>query len=310
MNMEMNPKVKRWIIVIGAVALLSASAIAGYIYRDQIKDLFGKSTNPEQKIIWPKSDNRSKDLKADQIIYWTNYYRAQNGLKALTTNTTLAKAAQGKVDDMFKNQYFEHVSPAGVTPSELVSSFGYSYKVTGENLALGDFVNEKELVDAWMSSPGHRANILNKDYTEIGVASGLGKYQDRELTWLSVQEFGKPLPNCNKPNESTLNSINSKKAELESLNKQIASLSQNASSLMDRGNAKIAQGNEIYNSTHDSAQAQPYWDEGASLQNQAKAASAQAQTLQSQASSLSSELNSISSQYNSQVDIYNACMEK
>lgn len=130
------------------------------------------------------------------VIKYTNTAREQNGgLLALAENTTLDRDAQMKLSDMFAKQYFEHVSPTGVGPAELAKAVGYSYVIVGENLALGDFAGDFGVVTAWMNSPGHRANILNTHYQEIGVAVGKGMYEGRE-TWIAVQSFGMPLSSC------------------------------------------------------------------------------------------------------------------
>ena len=131
-----------------------------------------------------------------KIISETNLQRQENGdLPALKENTDLDETASAKAADIFKNQYFEHVSPSGVDPGKLVESYGYDYIVEGENLILGNFSSEKEVVADWMASPGHRANILNNRYTEIGVAIVKGTYKGEE-SWVGVQEFGLPLSTC------------------------------------------------------------------------------------------------------------------
>jgi len=275
------------------VGLLGFGAYYLYHHKSVLSNI---NSNLPGTLFGPKSAQKATELSADKIIYWTNYYREQNGLKDLTKNDLLTAAAQKKVDDMFLKQYFEHVSPTGVAPSDLVKSVGYKYQVTGENLALGDFKDEKDLVDAWMNSPGHRANILNKDYTEIGVASELNKYQDWGTTWMSVQEFGKPASNCSSPDTSLESDINSKNAEYDSLIKQINDLNSQA-------NSDIQKGNDIYQSTHDSSQAQPYWDKG----NQERA---QAQELETQANNLQSEIKTETDNYNAQVSNYNACIKQ
>ncbi len=114
---------------------------------------------------------------------------------ALSKNAKLTSAATAKANDLFEKQYFEHVSPTGESAADLVIAEGYNYRIVGENLALGDFKSEKELVDAWMASEGHRENILKKDYQEIGVASKLSKFEGR-ITWVSVQIFGTRAPEC------------------------------------------------------------------------------------------------------------------
>lgn len=138
----------------------------------------------------------NSSLTVSGVIEYTNVERAQNGgLGSLAENSTLNRVAQMKVDDMFAKQYFEHVSPSGVGQADLAQTAGYAYVIVGENLALGDFDGDQGVVTAWMNSPGHRANILNPHYKEIGVAVGKGMYDGRE-TWLAVQSFGMPLSAC------------------------------------------------------------------------------------------------------------------
>lgn len=138
----------------------------------------------------------SSDLTIAGVILDTNNARAENGgLPALTENALLDQDAHMKLNDMFAKQYFEHVSPTGVGPADLAKAVGYGYVVVGENLALGDFGSDQGVVTAWMNSPGHRANILNVHYQEIGVAVGKGMYEGHD-TWLAVQSFGMPLSAC------------------------------------------------------------------------------------------------------------------
>lgn len=217
----MQEKKKNYLLwIVFMVVLLCGSLFFSYYFIKNLENPIDNKSIAEM-LFGPFKETRAKELSPDKVIYWTNYYRKENGLSELTRNSLLTLAAQEKTYDMIEKQYFEHVSPDGIKPADLVAKTGYSYKTTGENLALGDFLDEKELVDAWMNSPGHRANILNSEFTEIGVASGLGKYQDRAQTWFAVQEFGKPLPNCSKPSETTKSEIDAKKAELESINNQI-----------------------------------------------------------------------------------------
>ena len=160
-------------------------------------------------------------LLQSKIITETNLQRQQNGdLPALTENARLDEAASAKANDMFLNQYFEHVSPTGIDPGKLVQSYGYDYIVAGENLILGNFSSEKEVVQDWMNSPGHRANILNNRYTEIGVAVIKGTYKG-ETVWIGVQEFGFPLATCSQPNAGLKDQIDSGKIQLDSLSSQI-----------------------------------------------------------------------------------------
>lgn len=148
---------------------------------------------PKLSII-PKQKNGTLDISA--IIIATNDARKENGnLVPLLENPMLDASAKMKLDDMFKKQYFAHVSPDGTKLSDLSKTVGYDYILIGENLALGDFTSSQDVVDAWMASPGHRANILNIGYHEIGIAVEKGIYEGKE-TWIAVQHFGLPLSVC------------------------------------------------------------------------------------------------------------------
>src|SRR4051812_46532866 len=102
---------------------------------------------------------------------------------------------------MISKRYFSHQFPTGAGPPEVVSASGYDFITVGENLALGVFKNEQDLIDAWMASPGHKENILNKEWREIGVAVVIGKYEGVE-EYFAVQEFGTPASVCPKPSAS------------------------------------------------------------------------------------------------------------
>lgn len=159
------------------------------------------------KVIRGVEVKNNTELLKNKIIDLTNQNRKENGnLDMLVENLKLDQSAEIKLKDMFDKQYFEHVSPSEVSVSDLGNQVSYEYITIGENLAMGDFASEKELVDAWMASPGHRANILNKKYTEIGVAIGRGKYGGNDI-WMSVQHFGKPKSACPSTDESLKSQI-------------------------------------------------------------------------------------------------------
>lgn len=152
---------------------------------------------PLKTVVNPtQTTSTSLQLTIQGVIDETNVARRDNGgLPPLARNETLDRIARTKLDDMFARQYFEHISPQGIGPSDLAKSAGYGYILIGENLALGNFKDDKDLVLAWMNSPGHRANILNSRYQEIGVAVLEGTYEGRK-TWIGVQSFGKPRSSC------------------------------------------------------------------------------------------------------------------
>lgn len=126
------------------------------------------------------------------VIALTNEERVDRNLPTLTRNAQLDEAAQMKAQDMAAKGYYAHVSPEGLTPMHWVEKAGYKYLIIGENLV----VNRKDaeqVVDAFMGSPGHRANILRTDFTEIGVGVANGTYKGKDATF-TVQIFAAPYP--------------------------------------------------------------------------------------------------------------------
>ena len=102
-----------------------------------------------------------------EVASLSNQYRANAGLAALTLNSQLTSSAQAKANDMANNSYFAHDSPAGLSPWYFFDAAGYSYSTAGENLALTN-QSASSVVDGWYNSPGHRANMLNTSFTEVG----------------------------------------------------------------------------------------------------------------------------------------------
>lgn len=130
------------------------------------------------------NSNTTVSNYANQVLTLVNAERSKAGLKPLTLNSTLTKSAQAKSQDMHDKKYFDHNSPTYGTPFQMMSKFGYKYSYAGENIAMGQ-KTPKEVMDAWMNSTGHRANILNSNYTEIGIG-----YVADGSYW--TQQFGKP----------------------------------------------------------------------------------------------------------------------
>ena len=153
-------------------------------------------------------------LTSKGVIHWANQQRKIDGLPPLSENAQLNAAASAKVADMFGGQYFAHVSPEGKDAAFLVEKAGYEFIAVGENLALGNFENDEILVEAWMNSPGHRANILGKSFLEIGVAVGKGKFEGEDM-WLAVQEFARPLSICPQPDQNLKSGIELSEKKLE-----------------------------------------------------------------------------------------------
>lgn len=146
----------------------------------------------------------SSAITQENIFSLTNDSRQEAGVPALRYNETLARAAQAKANDMLEKGYFAHTSPEGKSPWEFIKGAGYSYITAGENLAWGFPKDCAECVEeAWMNSPGHKANIVNKHFEEIGIGIVQGTYEGYNSTFV-VQMFGTPLaPNIAVKNEPT-----------------------------------------------------------------------------------------------------------
>lgn len=124
--------------------------------------------------------------EAKEILRLVNEQRSRNGLAALTLSDRLCELATLKAEDMAANNYFDHTSPTYGTPFDMLKQFGVPYRSAGENIAAGQRTPE-EVMNAWMNSAGHRANILNAGYTELGVGVAMGQ---RGVYW--VQLFRAP----------------------------------------------------------------------------------------------------------------------
>lgn len=127
-------------------------------------------------------------FSAGEIIALTNAERQKAGLETLVENEKLTTAAISKANDMFEGDYWAHYSPTGKSPWVFITGAGYKYIYAGENLAR-DFDEAKSVVSAWMRSPTHRANLLDSNFKEIGVAVSDGKIGGRDGI-LVVQMFG------------------------------------------------------------------------------------------------------------------------
>lgn len=278
----MNSRRKKILIILAVIIVF----IAGLFAADHYFHFFSKLINLVKKdvnnsdVLRKLEQNPNAHLTQEGVINETNIRREQNNLQALSENDKLDEAATEKMNDLFDKQYFAHVSPTGQDPAYWVNKVGYSYIIIGENLALGDFDNDKALVDAWMASPGHRANILNKKFTEIGVAVGKRNYQGRE-TWIAVQEFGEPSSNCPQPDSSLKAQIDSANLELSSMETQINSLKSQINSTNSRSNR------EAYNQKVN-----------------------EYNSLVAQYDNLSGDTKNLVNQYNGQVKALNQCIDK
>jgi uncharacterized YkwD family protein len=127
------------------------------------------STPPVDEEETPGENGNIDNLSfEEQVAVLVNEQRAANGLAPLTLNAALSNAARAKSQDMHDNKYFSHTSPTYGSPFEMLTAFGISYRSAGENIAMG-YSTPEAVMSAWMNSEGHRKNILNPSYTQIGV---------------------------------------------------------------------------------------------------------------------------------------------
>lgn len=122
---------------------------------------------PGQVLTIPTTDSSVLSYEKE-VIRLVNEIRVQNGLRELTYNWELSRVARYKSQDMKDNRYFSHTSPVYGTPFQMMKDFGITYRSAGENIARG-YRSPQAVVNGWMNSPGHRANILNASFTQIGV---------------------------------------------------------------------------------------------------------------------------------------------
>ena len=122
----------------------------------------------EQKQEQPEQTNNELNQFEQQVVQLTNEERSKHGLQPLQIDTEVSKVAREKSRDMAANNYFAHNSPTYGSPFDMMKQFGVDYRTAGENIAKGQRTPQ-QVVNAWMNSEGHRANILNGNFTHIGV---------------------------------------------------------------------------------------------------------------------------------------------
>ena len=143
------------------------------------------STNPEQKPESTPEQKPSTDFSSyqQQVLDLVNAERTKRGISALTLDSNLSSVATKKSQDMVNKNYFDHTSPTYGSPFDMMKQFGISYRTAGENIAKGQ-KTPQEVVTAWMNSEGHRKNILNPNFTNLGV--GIAKDTKGTTYWTQM----------------------------------------------------------------------------------------------------------------------------
>lgn len=141
------------------------------------------STTNKTELLFPLQETTF----ADEVFALVNEERIQAGLLPLSRLEILFEVAEIKALDMRDNNYFDHVSPTYGTPGQLLTQYGVEWTAYGENIAAGQRT-PAAVMEAWMNSPGHRANILSPKFTHLGVGYAPGTSDSRYRSYW-VQEF-------------------------------------------------------------------------------------------------------------------------
>lgn len=153
-------KLKKIVFTALTVAALTSTAAGAVRWNWPMFPMHGSGTSA--------STGSQNSNAASEVVRLTNSARTQNGYAALTEDSALSKAAAVRAREIASS--FSHTRPSGSSFSSVLSENGVSYRRAGENIASGQ-KSASEVVNAWMNSSGHRANILNSSYSRIGTAS-------------------------------------------------------------------------------------------------------------------------------------------
>jgi uncharacterized protein YkwD len=126
-----------------------------------------------------------------EMLAAVNAERRRNGARPLRAESQLDLSAQRHAEDMLARGYFAHESPSGTTVRERSRAAGYEWRAIGENIAFGQ-LSVKEVMETWMNSPGHRRNILEPKFTDLGTGLAMGKGKDGTYQIYWAQNFGAP----------------------------------------------------------------------------------------------------------------------
>jgi len=130
------------------------------------------------------------EILNDQLFKLTNQQRIEHSLPELTENLQLKEAAQNKAEHMAQHGYFDHTDPLGRRFTHWIEESGYDYLYSGENLAV-KFNTSEKVLEKWLESLSHRANLLGERYTDIGIGIAEGEYKGKQTVFV-VQMYGQP----------------------------------------------------------------------------------------------------------------------
>ena len=159
-----------------------------------------------------------EELRSENILERANRERESIGLTPLVLSSNLSRTAKLKLEDMFKKQYFDDVSPKG---KRITDFSDYNFGTIEESLIKGYFKSERDVVEKWMESGQYRGNLYNPFFNETGIATGYGVYKGQEI-FIGVQVFAVPKSDCTPPDEELYLEINTKQERIEILEQRIS----------------------------------------------------------------------------------------
>jgi uncharacterized protein YkwD len=165
---------------------------------DEPEDEIGDEEEQTDVATVETCDGESMELRPEEerTLKLHNGTRTQHGLEPLCVDRELTRAARSHSRDMIEKRYFSHTSPSGETLGSRLERSGYGYRTAGENLAwgTGPHATPEDTLDRWMESPGHRENVLDGGFREVGVGVATGEYEGggRDAATMYTVDFGTP----------------------------------------------------------------------------------------------------------------------
>ncbi len=184
---QLRPYSLRYATLVFVILLSVAIELALFLYVN-----IAFKTNPLLANVISSIQTQVVNILPQALIDDTNNYRQMNGAGTLQVNDLLSSAAKLKAEDMAQKGYFSHVGPDGTMAWDWMTNVKYPYEYAGENLAI-NFSDAADVTNAWVNSPTHRDNLLNRNFTEVGVGIARGYYQGNDTIFI-VELFGSELP--------------------------------------------------------------------------------------------------------------------
>ncbi len=190
---------KSFVVLMPLVVIAMIIAVASFSHLDKTSQ-FGAV----EGLAGQQGYTEGLSFAPDKLLTLTNDERIKNGKAPLALNTKLNDSALLKCGDMVKNDYWSHNDKNGAEPWRFIDQTGYGHGRVGENQAYG-FTSENAVTTGWMNSEGHRNNLLDESFSEVGFGVCVSdNFVNQGKQLIVVQHFGQPKPIGNS-NGSTTN---------------------------------------------------------------------------------------------------------